>query len=107
MRREIVLAPTAVGELRDLPAGDRARVRDAIERHLRHEPTRVSRSRIKRLRGMMQPQFRLRVAGIRVFYDVTENRVEILAIVPKSRAESWLREKGKTHEEGGPGEDQR
>lgn len=106
MRREIVLAPDAVQDLRGLSARDRAEVRDAIERHLRHEPMRVSRSRIKRLRGLRQPQFRLRVADVRVFYDVTKNRVEILAIIPKSQAESWLREKGTTYEEGSPGEGQ-
>ena len=34
---------------------------DAIQRHLRHEPTKQSKSRIKRLRGLARPQFRLRV----------------------------------------------
>ena len=104
MRFEILLAPTAVRELRALAAYDQARVRDALGHHLRHEPTRVSRTRIKRLRGMTRPQFRLRVADIRVFYDVTETRVEVLAIIPKSQAESWLREKGTTHEKGRAGQ---
>ncbi|MCI0586110.1 MAG: type II toxin-antitoxin system RelE/ParE family toxin [Planctomycetes bacterium] len=104
MRFEIVLAPTAVRELRALPAYERAQVRDALERHLRHEPRRVSRSRIRRLRGMAQPQFRLRVADIRIFYDVTETEVEVLAIVSKSQADSWLRERGKTLEEGRAGQ---
>ena len=40
-------------------------------------------------------KLRLRVDDFRVFYDVTENRVTILGIVPKSRAEQWLKEKGK------------
>ena|SRR3990172_6521237 len=44
MRFEIVLAPSAVRELRNLRADIRARVRDAIERHLRHEPKRVASS---------------------------------------------------------------
>ena len=39
---------------------------------------------------MTQPQYRLRVDDIRVFYDVTENTVEVLAIVPKSEASAWL-----------------
>ena len=34
---------------------------------------------------------RLRVGEIRVFYDVTDGRVEILAVVPKSKAKEWLR----------------
>ena len=67
---------------------------DAIERHLRHEPTKVSRSRIKRLRGMARPQYRLRVDEIRVFYDVAETAVEILAVVPKAQAGQWLERYG-------------
>ena len=65
-----------------------------MERHLRHEPTRVSKSRIKRLRGMSRPQFRLRVGEVRVFYDVTSEAVEVLAIVTKEEAARWLAERG-------------
>ena len=43
---------------------------------LRFEPTKLSKSRIKRLRGLEQPQYRLRVGEIRVFYDVTETEVQ-------------------------------
>ena len=32
--------------------------RDALETHLRHEPMKTSRSRIKRLRGLARPQYR-------------------------------------------------
>ncbi len=94
MRYEIVLAPEAVEDLRGLSARDRATVRDALEQHLRHEPLKLSRSRIKRLRGIDQPQYRLRVGEIRVFYDVSEDAVEILAIVPKSQATEWLEQFG-------------
>ncbi|SRR6266550_1901275 len=90
----IVLAPEAVEDLRGLKANVRAVVRDALEAHLRHEPTKVSRSRIKRLRGLMRPQYRLRVGEVRVFYDVSDTAVEILAIVSKSEAEEWLRKFG-------------
>jgi mRNA-degrading endonuclease RelE of RelBE toxin-antitoxin system len=69
-------------------------VRTAIETHLRHEPRKASRSRIKRLRGVSRPQFRLRVGEHRVFYDVSERTVEILAIVAKPEAESWLAQFG-------------
>ena len=92
MRFEIVLAPTAIKGLRGLGAGLRARVRDAIELHLRHEPKRLSKSRIKRLRGLDRPQYRLRIDEVRVFYDVTEETVEILAIVSKAEAAGWLAE---------------
>ena len=90
MRHEIILAPEAVDDLRRLKSNVRSAVRDAIERHLRHEPTMVSRSRIKRLRGLSQPQFRLRVDEVRVFYDVVDRRVEILAIISKPDAVAWL-----------------
>jgi mRNA interferase RelE/StbE len=86
----IVLAPEAVEDLEKLKANVRALVRTALETHLRHEPRKTSRSRIKRLRGLAYPQYRLRVGEVRVFYDVTDTAVEVLAIVPKSEAESWL-----------------
>ena len=53
MAFEIILAPEAVADLRRLSAHDRATVRDAMEIHLRHEPTKVSKSRIKQLRGLL------------------------------------------------------
>jgi len=95
MRYEILLAPEALADLRALRANLRAEVRDAIERHLRHEPTAISRARIKQLQSEGSPGYRLRVADIRVFYDVSENQVRIVAIVPKDGAEDWLREAGK------------
>src|SRR3970040_449547 len=100
MRFEIVLAPEAARADRGLVTTLRAMVRDALETHLRHEPRKVSKSRIKRLRGMRQPQFRLRVGDIRVFYDVTDEAVEILAIVAKAQAQRWLAEQGKTDADG-------
>ena len=103
MRYEIVLALGAVNDLAALRANVRAEVRDAIERHLRHEPTRVSRSRIKRLRGLRQPQYRLRVGEVRVFDDVTPEAVEVLAIVAKTQADAWLGERGTPDAPGGAG----
>ena len=94
MRHEIVVAPEAVEDFRRLPATVRSKLRGAIETHLRHEPTKTSRSRIKRLRGMSRPQYRLRVDDVRVFYDVSDSVVEILAIVLKSRATEWLEQRG-------------
>jgi mRNA interferase RelE/StbE len=86
----VVLAPQAVADFRRLKANVRAAVRDALETHLRHEPEKISRTRIKRLRGLHRPQYRLRVDEVRVFYDVSGTTVEVLAIVAKSEAESWL-----------------
>jgi mRNA interferase RelE/StbE len=94
MRFEILLAPEAVEDLRRLKAGERTAVKEALETHLRHEPAKTSRSRIKRLRGIARPQYRLRVEQVRVYYDVSGSTVEVLAIVPKPEAESWLAQFG-------------
>jgi mRNA interferase RelE/StbE len=91
----IVLAPEAVEDLGRLTANLRSTVRSALEAHLRHEPGKLSRSRIKRLRGLRRPQYRLRVGDIRIFYDVSGTTVEVLAIVAKSETESWLAQFGK------------
>ena len=95
MRFEIVLAPEAIKDFRALKANVRSTVRDALETHLRYEPMKTSRSRVKRLRGLARPQYRLRVGGVRVFYDVSAEFVEILAIVSKSEAAIWLEQFGK------------
>jgi mRNA-degrading endonuclease RelE of RelBE toxin-antitoxin system len=91
---DIILAPEAVEDLKRMKTHVRAVVRTALEVHLRHEPGKTSRSRIKRLRGLRRPQYRLRVGDIRVFYDVSGGTVEVLAIVAKSEAESWLAQFG-------------
>lgn len=94
MRYEIILAAEAVEDIHRLKAYLRALVRDAIETHLRHTPKKESQSRIKRLHGVRRPQYRLSVDELRIFYDVTEENAEILAIVPKSQAAAWLARMG-------------
>ena len=103
MRYEVIVAPEAARAYRSMPASRRAEVRDALDRHLRYEPTRVSKSRIKRLRGVSRPQYRLRIGEVRVFYDVTDEAVEILAIVTKAEAARWLAEHGTPDPPGGTG----
>jgi mRNA interferase RelE/StbE len=98
MPYDIILAPEAVADLQGLKANTRATVRDALELFLRYEPTKESKSRIKRLRGMARPHYRLRVGEIRVFYDITEATVEVLAIVDKADAEAWLDQEGERDE---------
>ena len=100
MKYEIILSPGAVRDFRALSAFERGQVRAAMERHLRHEPTRLSRSRIKRLRGVRRPQYRLRIGDIRVFYDVVDDQVQILTILTKAHVDTWLKEKGAPNEEG-------
>lgn len=94
MRHAIILAPEAVRDLKRLRANVRAAVEEAFETYLRYQPRKVSKTRIKRLRGLLRPQFRLRVGEVRIFYDVSEKHVQVLAIVPKSEAEAWLKEAG-------------
>ena len=94
MRFEILLSPEAIEDAKRLKAALRAEVLDALEAHLRHEPTKASRGRIKRLRGIGHPKYRLRIGDVRVFYDITGATVEVLAIVVKSEAESWLAQFG-------------
>ena len=95
MRHAIILAPQAVEDLGKLRANSRAQVRDALESHLGHDPRKQTRSRIKRLKGLSRPQFRLRVGDVRVFYDVREGSVEILAILEKKEVSEWLEQSGK------------
>jgi len=102
MRYDIVLAPEAAEDLRCLKANKRAQVETAMEQHLRHEPKKTSKARIKRLRAMSRPQYRLRVGDdVRVFYDVTDDVVEVLAVVPKSQANDWLERYGEKDEKSG------
>ena len=68
----IVVRPRAASQVRRLRRVDAVAILDAIDKHLRHEPDRVSRSRIKRLRGRHAATYRLRVGDYRVFYDVDE-----------------------------------
>jgi len=72
---EIILAPEAVEDLRALKANVRAEVRTALETHLRYEPEKTSRSRIKRLRGLRRPRYRLRSVDVRIFYDISGTTV--------------------------------
>ena len=54
---------------------------------LRHEPTKPNRSRVKRLKKLSQPQYRLRLGEVRVFYDASEeNDPRFLDRVERARA---------------------
>jgi mRNA-degrading endonuclease RelE of RelBE toxin-antitoxin system len=94
MKYEILFAPEAVQDFKRLSARDRSIVKEEIEKHLRYEPQKMSKSRIKKLQGMSCPQYRLRVDEIRLFYDVAEAKVQVLAIIPKSKSAEWLEEMG-------------
>ena len=94
MRYELLLSPQAIRDIRSLSGRLRAELREQLEVHLRHSPSSTSRSRIKRLRGLGRPQYRLRVGDLRVFYDIEGGQVHILTIVSKGLAQGWLERHG-------------
>jgi mRNA interferase RelE/StbE len=94
MPYQIELTDDSKRDIQALRPVDRRKVLDAIERHLRHEPTKERQSRIKRLRELARPQYRLRVDDIRVFYDITDEVVEIIAVIAKPQAAEWLAREG-------------
>ncbi len=90
----IVITDNAKEDFGELNARWRTMVRDALRIHLTHEPTKESKSRIKRLRDLRHPQFRLRVGEMRVFYDVARTDVVVLAIMSKEKTLQWLEKHG-------------
>jgi mRNA interferase RelE/StbE len=88
----IVVRPRAAAQIRHLRRVDAVAILNAMETHLRHEPERVSRSRIKRLRGNLAATYRLRVGGYRVFYDVSEADVVVIAVLHKRETAELYRE---------------
>lgn len=70
---------------------DAVAILDAIARHLQHEPDRPTRSGIKRLRGRQDATYRLRVGDHRVFYDVGERTVTIVAVLHKRDTADFYR----------------
>ena len=47
-----------------------------------------------KLRGLSQPEYRLRVDDFRVYYDVAEPEVHILAVITKHLTYEWLETHG-------------
>ena len=94
MKYEIILSPDAKNSLQKLKSNLRSTIRDGIIEYLSFEPERVSKRRIKRLKGLEKPQYRLRIDDIRIYYDVKINTVEILAIVTKELACEWQERHG-------------
>ena len=91
---KIVFRAEAIRSLKKMKRFQAAAILGAIERHLREEPEKASRTSIKRLRGHQETTFRLRV-DYRVFYDVIEDRVEIVQVLHKSETPSFYRKEKK------------
>ncbi|MFA6109128.1 MAG: type II toxin-antitoxin system mRNA interferase toxin, RelE/StbE family [Candidatus Latescibacterota bacterium] len=94
MPYEISLKLSAVKDMDRLRKFDVTRIADAMERYLQSTPSRVSKSRIKRLRGSRNPDYRLRVGDYRVFYAVDEDgrRVDVLRVMHKDETQSYYEE---------------
>jgi len=97
---EIVFDEDAITDLDGLRAYDRRAVVDVVQRLLASDPTRVSKTRIKRLRGIQSPQYRLRVGEFRVLYDVYDDEVLVLRVLPKAAVADFLLEMGHEVENG-------
>ena len=93
-RFALFLKPSAIKDLDHLRKYDAAIVADGIERFLSHSPRKESRSRIKKLRGIGDPDYRLRLGDYRVFYnvDVVERRVNVLRILHKEQTRKYYAE---------------
>ena len=83
-------------QFQKLDARWRSALKRAMREHLETAPAKESKSRIKRLRGLRTPQYRLHVDEMRVFYDVNEQeeRVEVLGFVKKPETLQWLQDYG-------------
>ena len=92
MKYEVIIAKDAQVQFGRLDGRWRSRLKKEMRNSLEHKPKRESTSRIKRLRGLRQPQYRMRVDDMRVFYDVNNemHRVEVLGFVSKSETPDWL-----------------
>lgn len=96
MRYDIIYSAKAQSDIRKLKAHIRATVKDAIETYLLYEPAKVSKSRIKRMRDLASPRYRLRVGDIRIYYDISSEMVVIHAILTKEESADWLNRVGDT-----------
>jgi mRNA-degrading endonuclease RelE of RelBE toxin-antitoxin system len=96
MKYQVVIAKSAQEDFKKLNARWRSSLKEAMRIHLENAPKQESKSRIRRLKGLRQPRYRLRVDRLRVFYDVNDEqgRVEVLGFVMKPEAAKWLQEPG-------------
>ncbi len=91
---EIILKRSAVGDMDKLRKHYASQIAEAMVKHLRHEPTKESKSRIKRLRGIRNPDYRLLVGEYRVFYTVDRDApcVNVLRVMHKDETHSYYKE---------------
>ena len=90
----IILKRSAIADLDALRKYDATQIANAMERYLQHDPTKESKSRIKRLRGISNPDYRFRVGDYRVFYVVDEDarQVDVLRVMHKDQTLTYDKE---------------
>jgi mRNA-degrading endonuclease RelE of RelBE toxin-antitoxin system len=95
MAFHIEITAEAENDLDRIRPFHREQILDEIEAQLRFTPMQVSRSRIKRLRLIDSPAFRLRVDEYRIYYDVDETTmiVVILRVLSKQDSQNYLQER--------------
>ncbi len=88
------MKPSAVRDLDRLRRFDAGMVLDGVEEFLTHAPTRESKCRIKRLRGVQKADYRLRLGDYRVFYivDSAAYRVDVLRVLHKNQTVEFYEE---------------
>ena len=99
MKFRITYQQSALADLRNLPRHAQVAALNAVESILSHHPGAESKSRIKRLRNLAEPGYRLRVGDLRVFYSVARDEVTIHGFITKEDAEAWLKAHGTTTEQ--------
>jgi mRNA interferase RelE/StbE len=92
MPYEVILRPDGIKDLDGLRKYAATLLADAMDRYLR--PQKTSGSRIKRLRGKQEADYRLRVGDFRVFHtvDASETTVFVLRILHKERTTEFYQE---------------
>lgn len=86
------LKPDAVNDLDQMRKYDATKVLDGIEKHLSFEPMKESRSRIKKLRGRLPADYRLRIEDWRIFYQVVGKEVHVLRVMHKRDTQQFYEE---------------
>jgi mRNA interferase RelE/StbE len=91
-------AQDALADVKALRAHDQRKVLDAIDSQLHHNPTQVSRKRIKAMRQPFWSQYRLRVEDFRVYYDVdhSQRAVSVLRVLEKGQGQTPQRPDNET-----------
>ncbi len=82
--RQVVFSDTAVRQLRGIPKGERAFIREEIRKHLAEsDPLQSARNKFRLRRPSAYAEYELRLEPWRVFYRVHGSVVEVVLIGEK------------------------